>query len=706
MKRGIVTFLITVVAILGIVLLVPMDFFRHGYYSEELDYSRIQSKLVGSYDLEEGPYELLFSPKKKHLVGFEINLVNQPRGNTGELILEVQSERGKVLDTIKVDLSKVEEATWYKTYTKAKLKKDKFYKLLVYAENAETIPHLQMIDRAYIGENVEGDLLIGYAYSEPTFSLQNKVMISLFILSIWMFLCTCFWNERKRKQVFRYLAGGIFITTLLSWNYMYNSMDNQNVLFTETLSGSEMLVKGVIDAEKNGIWFEEGEYGKGWSNQYVKFGLGTYEPHVSGITDEDWLEGYSRKYPAVLVSDSKHSRELAIPGHFIKFENDSVLKIEKAVDDGKNITIYLAANNLLTPHEYGDLKKAVYCDVNQNEVGYLNAGIAKPYVSQFGLQGKIFRHLSRYMHDDSLYPNLYLICSLALGGVVASIVLLLYAKYNMLLGNVFLVTFWLSPWVVSFARNLYWVEFTWFLPMAIGLFCAWKIESKIFRILSYGATFLAILGKCLCGYEYISNVMMGLISFLLVDFFVAVLNHDRRKSRLLFRTILIIGTVALAGFFVALCIHAPLKGDGSVLEGIKAIIKEDVLRRTSGGNLNELEPIYWMSVNASVWETFSKYFHFPTEIIIGVAGNLFPILCLIPLSIFAYEVRSRKLNYETVVMYFVFFLTSASWLCLAKGHSYIHTHMNYVLWYFGFIQICFYIILHKFWMTFRKKRKA
>ncbi len=151
----------------------------------------------------------------------------------------------------------------------------------------------------------------------------------------------------------------------------------------------------------------------------------------------------------------------------------------------------------------------------------------------------------------------------------------------------------------------------------------------------------------------------------------------------------------------AICVHAPLKGNGSIIEGIKIIFEQDVLKRTVGGDLNEFSEAIWTSLNASIWETYCKYFHFGTEVITGIAGNLFPLLCVAPLSIFAYEYKAKRLNVELVAMYIVFFLTSISWFCLAKGHSYIHTHMNYVLWYFGFVQTCLYIIVNKITEAFR-----
>lgn len=227
--------------------------------------------------------------------------------------------------------------------------------------------------------------------------------------------------------------------------------------------------------------------------------------------------------------------------------------------------------------------------------------------------------------------------------------------------------------------------------MAIGLFCAWQIQSKRCRIISYVGAFIAILGKCLCRYEYISVIMMGMIAFLVIDLIQAIKKKDKEIGKLIFRTITMIGIIAVLGFMDAICIHASLRGDGDILDGIKAIFEEDVLRRTNGVDLNDIAAVYFDSLNASVCEVYSWYFKFETQIITGIPGNLFPLLCLIPLCIFEYEYRFKRMNIEHLSMYVVFFLISVSWFCLAKAHSYIHTHMNYALWYFGFIQVCLYI---------------
>ena len=264
------------------------------------------------------------------------------------------------------------------------------------------------------------------------------------------------------------------------------------------------------------------------------------------------------------------------------------------------------------------------------------------------------------------------------------------------MGGVFYAVFLLSPWVVNFANNLYWVEFTWFLPMAAGLFCLWKMERKSCRIVSYVLVFLAVMIKCLCGYEYITTVMLGAIAFPAAEFFTAIAVRDRKRSRLLFRTIFFLGVAALLGFVTAICVHAPVKSGGSLTEGIRLIIQEDVLRRTYWADLNAFENLpdfEQYALTASAWETLCKYFHFKTEVMTGVGGNLFPLLCLIPLVMLALDVRKNHLDVREAAWYAVFFVTSVSWFVLAKSHSCVHTHMNFVLWYFGFVQSCFYIIL-------------
>lgn len=257
----------------------------------------------------------------------------------------------------------------------------------------------------------------------------------------------------------------------------------------------------------------------------------------------------------------------------------------------------------------------------------------------------------------------------------------------------FYVTFLFSPWVINFARNLYWVEFTWFVPMLIGLICSINTNNKKIRIVSYILAFISILVKCLCGYEYLSTIMIASVSFLLVDFIKSIINKDKESTKLYFKTIFIMGLCEVLGFVVAISLHSLLRGQGSILSGIAIIYKEDILRRTLGGNAANFDALLADSLNASIWTVLGMYLRFNTNIISFIPKEAFIPMYVIALLIALYEIKNKK--YDNILYYIIYFLAAISWIVLAKSHSYEHTHINFIVWYFGFIQICLYIIVNK-----------
>ena len=318
-----------------------------------------------------------------------------------------------------------------------------------------------------------------------------------------------------------------------------------------------------------------------------------------------------------------------------------------------------------------------------------------PYSSQVGLQGHLYRLASRltklFLSAERAEELLQLGCSLLMGVVACGIVWLLYKKYGKLLAGTFYAVFCLSPWVVNFARNLYWVEFTWFLPMLIGLVCVVYGHSRSMTAAAFAAIFL----KCLCGYEYISSIMLGLILFPVVEWVVCLAGRDRAGARRWFWCVFRLGCAALAGFAAALCLHALLRGEGSLLTGLKIIYEQDVLRRTFGGDAAVLGEVYRESLEASIWQTVSRYFdfgvYFSTQVILGIDGNLFTpmVLCAAAAALW---LRKEADGVRNLALYLFSAMIPLSWMVLAKAHSYVHVHMNFVLWYMGFVPVCLYLI--------------
>ncbi|MCM1234999.1 MAG: hypothetical protein NC489_33285 [Ruminococcus flavefaciens] len=686
--------ILSVLLLLSALLIGPFDFFSHGYFYNEIDMSVASADLGEPVNLNQSKTYTKFTPIKKHMTGFEIYMTGHSTDDPGCITAQIEDSNGKFVDSIKIPISEIKDREWYKVYTNVELKIGETYILRLSAYDSTTNPSIYTIDGDYLGDEViEGNTAIVFAYKKPTFPITTKFLIILFVISIWLYMTfKCGIVPEKKRRLVMGICGIVFMTAVLSWNFMYNSFDNQNSGFDGFQADSETLVTGTIKAEEIGTRFKEsGETGYGLGR--FQSTIGNFNRYgMAAVTNDIWNVGYSKTEPVILVSKNSYTFDSISKSSAIKFSNGDVYNISNYEDDGTYFHIYLTADRVLNPLKHGNIEdiKFVASDGWESDGGLIAA-----YGSQYGLQGKIYRSMARIFSEENEIAILNLVNAMATAFVLSLIVFLLGIKYNKVFAGTFYAVFLLSPWIVNFARNLYWVEFTWFIPMLAGLFCSIMIKDRKFRILSYVAAYIAIVVKCLCGYEYISSVMLGLISFLLVDFAVSVIEKDREKSKLLFGTIFIIGVIALAGFITAICIHAPIKGEGDISLGIKRIIENDVLRRTNGANLNDFDSAFWPSMNVSIWEVFCTYFKFSTEVITGIAGNLFPIICCVPLAIFVYDYRTNKLNKQLVAMYIVFFCVAVSWFSLAKSHSYIHTHMNYVLWYMGFIQVCLYTIVKK-----------
>uniref|UniRef100_UPI003AB4117C hypothetical protein n=1 Tax=Eisenbergiella sp. TaxID=1924109 RepID=UPI003AB4117C len=324
--------------------------------------------------------------------------------------------------------------------------------------------------------------------------------------------------------------------------------------------------------------------------------------------------------------------------------------------------------------------------------------------------------MARVFPYESAVTWFHLLTAAAMALVAVVILFLLNRKFGIGMAVVWGAVFLLSPWIVQFARNLYWVEFTWFLPMSFGLLCSVYADNKKIVGISCIGVFLSVFLKSACGYEYITTVMMGTILFLMADAGTALLT-DKKEFPEIFKRILLVGIAALLGFLAAVCIHAYIRADGDIWRGLCSIYEKNVLERTWGGNPEDFPESERASLEASALTVLKLYFHFDTSLIMGISGKLFGGLCILSVLALFWRIWKDKIRGEidksTLYMFFLLFsafLTSVSWFVLGKAHSYIHTHMNFVMWYFGFIQLLIYIPLHMLWIKLkgyilRKKRK-
>ena len=689
-KRKLFFLLLSLAMAVLLVLVIPLDAFYHGFYCEPLEYAHISEEdKLGEIALDETGYTTTFSPEKKQFAGFEVYIVSSPE-EEGQLLFSLYNEKGDLLESVEADTQTLPQGGWYIVNTEKTYSPGQVYTLSLTAKNSS--PHLQLVDNAYLqDESLNNQLLVWYGYSNPTFLLGEKWILLLLCAGIWTLLLGELWlGESPRRKGTRTVALALSLMAVLNWNYLYNSFDQENSSrFPEFQDVSDALVMSMIEAEQTGV---ELSYNYGLGNLYNAKGYYYLTWKLDYLNDDNWTYGYSNTEPQITIAHNQGTYKAAKVGTVVQFDNGDSYEITQVENMGDRYVFTLDADEPLNYYKCGSLDRVTF---QSPEGETITLGNLDPYLSQYGLQGKVFRHLARYLPASQLEDILWLVCTAPLALVLALLTVLVGRRYNPLMGACFGVTFLLSPWVVNFSNSVYWVEVTWFLPMLLGLVCAIGIQRRAIRVCSIAGAFLCVFVKSLCGYEYITTIMLGMIAFLLTDLALAWVQRDKKRCLLLLRTTFLLGLAALAGFFAAILVHASLRGDGNLLAGVKSILERDVLRRVGGGNLNDFESKIWPSLNASVWDTLRLYFHFSTDIIAGIDANLFPMLCVLPLVIFLYDYVKKQLDLQTVLLYVVFFLTSISWFVLGKSHSYIHTHMNFVLWYFGFVQICFYTIGRK-----------
>lgn len=223
------------------------------------------------------------------------------------------------------------------------------------------------------------------------------------------------------------------------------------------------------------------------------------------------------------------------------------------------------------------------------------------YKSQVGLQGIAVQCMFMYF-DFMSVGKLYILYTVLLSGVPVLISHQLTIKYNIYFGASFLAVSLIYPTISRLARNLYWAEFLWYIPLLLGLMC---LNYPGRRFIIYPLIFISIFVKCLCGYEFLSSILISEVMFIICDFIIC-----KQNRKQLFKTFAAVSAISLSAFAAALLIHAYMYGgaDG-IFTGLSGIFREIVQKRTYG-SADNFKQILSESLNSGVFTVLAKYFTF------------------------------------------------------------------------------------------------
>lgn len=223
---------------------------------------------------------------------------------------------------------------------------------------------------------------------------------------------------------------------------------------------------------------------------------------------------------------------------------------------------------LLTP-EYKEVFQADSDQLVYNTLSDPDRGLFDPllrttgedYTSQFGLQGIVMAWISP---GNSLYGAMRIMTALLLAAVVATAVVACWRAWGGRAATVLLTLLSLSTLLNAFGRSTYWQPWTMLLPTLVTLLVWPRLGSGRRRwvrggLLVAGLVFL----KALCGYEYITTVILGAVA--------AVAFHEFR-GRLDRQLLVGLGgacMAGIAGFVAAIGVHVAqlyaLYGDISII---------------------------------------------------------------------------------------------------------------------------------------------
>jgi hypothetical protein len=332
------------------------------------------------------------------------------------------------------------------------------------------------------------------------------------------------------------------------------------------------------------------------------------------------------------------------------------------------------------------------------------------YNSQTAGQAMLFSFLDKTLPQSprTKLALFYLINSLLAAFILALLIQWFYLELDMVVAVAVLVTMIFSQWLTVFGRNIFWCLWAFYLPMVMVMYFLRRHRTAAsphpFNFTSL--VFISVLIKVTFnGYEYITPTLLMLLVPLV---FYCLL--DNRGMRWFARYALLAGLAATAAILLSMAILcfqiASIKGD--LLSGVNHILF--VLMKRTHANAADFPPEYAASLQAGMGEVLWKYLqgtfvdlnnYIATQSAF-ISTNLFKIKYWYLLVIFVIAsvvllTRKAVANHcigrsqcsALVLTAWFSMLAPLSWYTIFKAHSYVHTHMNFIVWqmpftFFGF----------------------
>ena len=332
-----------------------------------------------------------------------------------------------------------------------------------------------------------------------------------------------------------------------------------------------------------------------------------------------------------------------------------------------------------------------------------------PYMSQPGGQGIIFSLLDRLIPLSSQIKlwSFYVLTALLSAIALAAIIGWFYDEFGGWVAIFVTGSAVLSQWLTVFGKNLWWSLWAFYLPMiAVMYFLKHHRVPANRQFIRFGTLiFIAVSIKCFInGYEYITTT---LVMMMMPFVYYVILDKWSRHQCVKWTLAAGLGSgVAIFFSLVMLCFQIGAAKDG-FMDGVAHVIWS--FGKRTYGEAENFPPVYAASLEAGTIGVVITYMNgiffdlnnYLSQTNTSVTNYLFKIryyyliIIFIVMSVLLFirsndKIQANRRHYIALIWTTWFsILAPLSWFVIFKAHSYIHTHMSFLLWqmpftFFGF----------------------
>ena len=343
----------------------------------------------------------------------------------------------------------------------------------------------------------------------------------------------------------------------------------------------------------------------------------------------------------------------------------------------------------------------------------LRLGPYDPYLSEIGAHALLFRLLDISMpfRPEIKLSVLYMLTSMLTAVTLTLIVLWFAREFGMSAGLTVAASMILSQWLVLFGRNLFYSIWVLYLPMVVFMYLVpvdtrTRLDTTKLGALVFLSVMLALLVRA---FQYITTTLI----MMMVPFVYFSVRDSWTIRRILKATLTTVTAAGLAGVcsVAILCVQiASVKGDARA--GVHHIADRFYHRTVDDPTQQSLEPPSALQRAGVPFDTahilrfylFERYFELDsylgpsTSLVRRLLGaryyHLVALFALASAALLTLTIRGassnrRRKNIALVLATWFSILAPLSWLVIFKEHSYVHTHMNVIVWqmpftFFGF----------------------